>query len=89
MSAGRGEQQYENALQWIRTVAGLHYFGGAFDPEHMRHIANIASRALAGEELPDFGERMAEGRRRAQEMADALGIELAGEDEDERRPDPS
>jgi hypothetical protein len=36
------EYRYANALKWIRTVAGLHYFGGAFDPEHMRALANLA-----------------------------------------------
>jgi hypothetical protein len=74
------EQRYRNALLWIRTVAGLHYFGDAFDPEHMRGLANMAAGALAGKDLPDFETRMAEGKQRAREMADALGFELTGEE---------
>jgi hypothetical protein len=77
------EERYRNALLWIRTIAGLHYFGGAFDPEHMRSLGNIAAGALAGRDTPDYGERMAEAERQAQEMADALGIELAGDDDAE------
>jgi hypothetical protein len=77
------EQRYRNALLWIRTIAGLHYFGNAFDPEHMRELANLAANALAGKDLPDFEIRMAKGKQRAREMADALGIELIGDDEDE------
>jgi hypothetical protein len=76
------EERYGNALKWIRLVAGLHYFGDAFDPEHMREIANLASGALAGKDLPDFEERMAEGKERASEWASALGIELTGPDDD-------
>lgn len=75
------EYRYRNALLWIRTIAGLHYFGGAFNPEHMRALANLAALTLDGKDLPDFGVRMAEGKQRAREMADALGIELLGEDE--------
>ena len=75
------EYRYRNALLWIRTMAGLHYFGDAFNPEHMRALASIAADALGGKDLPDFEDRMAEGKQRAREMADALGIELLGEDE--------
>jgi hypothetical protein len=77
------EQRHRNALLWLRAVAGLHYFGGAFDPEHMRALSNLAADALAGKDLPDFETRMAEGRRRAAEMADALGFELVSGDENE------
>jgi len=77
------EQRYGNALVWIRTIAGMHYFGDAFDPEHMRALANLAANALAGKDVPDFEERMAEGKRRAREMADALGIELVGSEDDD------
>jgi len=76
------EYRYRNALLWIRTTASLHYFGGAFNPEHMRSIANLAADALGGKDLPDFEERMAEGKRRASEMADALGIELVGSEDE-------
>jgi Ni,Fe-hydrogenase III component G len=70
------EKQYENALLWIRTVAGMHYFGGAFNPEHMRTLANLAADALDGKELPDFEARMAAAKQDAREMADVLGLEL-------------
>jgi hypothetical protein len=80
--------RYRNALLWIRMIAGLHYFGGAFNPEHMRALANLAADALDGKDLPDFGARMAEGKRRAGEMADALGIELlGGDDENDEKGD--
>jgi len=77
------EQRYENALKWIFTIAGMHYFGDAFNPEHMRDLANLAANALDldGKDLPDFEDRMAASRQRAREMADALGIELASEEE--------
>jgi hypothetical protein len=75
------EYRYRNALLWIRTIAGLHYFGDAFNPEHMRALANIAADALDGKDVPDFGARMAVSRVRAGEMADALGFELTGADE--------
>lgn len=41
-----------NALEHIRIAAALHHWGGAFDPEHMLAIANLASRALLGEDVP-------------------------------------
>jgi hypothetical protein len=75
------EGRYRNALLWIRTIAGMHNFGDAFNPEHMRTLANLAGDALAGKDIPDFDERMAEAKVRAQEMADALGIELTGDDD--------
>jgi hypothetical protein len=63
------EDRYRNALLWIRTLAGMHYYGGAFDPEHMRAIANLAGNALAGKDLPDCEERARAARARAREMA--------------------
>lgn len=72
------EQRYRNALIWIRHVAGLHYFGGAFDPEHMRDLANMAAAALQGKDFPDYGEAMARGREKAAEWA-ALFATLADE----------
>jgi hypothetical protein len=45
---------YRNALKWIRHLAFIHYMGGAFDPEHMRDIAEMAGKALAGEKVPHF-----------------------------------
>lgn len=40
------------ALEHIRRIAFLHYFGGAFDPEHMREISNLAASALCGMDIP-------------------------------------
>ena len=74
------EVRYRNALLWIRTIAGMHYFGDAFDPEHMRALANLAADALDGRNTPDFDQRMADAKRRAAELADALSIELGDGD---------
>jgi hypothetical protein len=73
------EDRYRNALLWIRTIAGMHYFGDAFNPEHMRNLANLAADALDGKNIPDFEERMAAAKAQARDMADALGIELTGD----------
>lgn len=80
----------ENTLKWIRLNAGLHYFGGAFDPEHMRRIANLATDAIAGEStLPDFDEAMAESKEKAAEWADRMSIAWGVDDvEDETGHDP-
>jgi len=65
----------ENTLKWVRFYALLHYMGGAFDPEHMRDIANVAADALAlhdrnPEPLPDFEDAFElaqeEGKRLAE-----------------------
>lgn len=47
-------KQLENTLKWIRFNAGLHYIGQAFDPEHMRFLANMAAEGIYGDKLPDF-----------------------------------
>jgi hypothetical protein len=75
------EYRYENALKWIRTVAGMHYFGGAFEPEHMRALGNMAADALAGRTVKDFEEAMDASKQKASEWAARLGIELTGEDD--------
>lgn len=41
-----------HALDHIRLGASLHYLGQAFEPEHMRAIANLAIDALNGETIP-------------------------------------
>jgi hypothetical protein len=79
--------RYENALKWIRLITGLHYFGGAFEPEHMRALANIAANALAGvRDLPDFDESQERAQRKASEWAEKLGLDFAGDDETEEEP---
>lgn len=42
----------DRALEFIRRAAWVHYIGGAFDPEHMRDIANLAADALCGTPMP-------------------------------------
>ena len=59
----------------------MHYFGDAFNPEHMRALANLAADALDGKDAPDFEERMADAKQRAREMADRLSINLIGEED--------
>jgi hypothetical protein len=81
MVCAEGER-YRNALVWVRHVAGLHYMGGAFDPEHMRDLANMATAALQGNDLPDYGETMARGRQKAEEYAALFASWADGADDD-------
>ena len=71
------EERYRNALLWVRTVAGMHYLGGAFEPEHMRDLANLAANALDGTDLPDCEESSAKARKKARKWAERFGRELA------------
>lgn len=80
------EQRYRNALTWVRHVAALHYLGGAFDPEHMRDLANLATAALQGKDLPDYDEAMTKGRQKAAEWA-ALFASMA-DDPDAEADEP-
>jgi hypothetical protein len=83
------EERYRRALQWIRATAGLHYFGAAFEPEHMRDLANVAADALdlrwsaegtrLHEDLPDYEAAMEQAKISAREWAAGLGLDLAGE----------
>lgn len=82
------EYRYENTLKWIRLLTGMHYFGGAFDPEHMRVLANIVADSLAGKDLPDFDDTQARAASRARIMADRIGKMLyPGDPEDEDEDD--
>jgi hypothetical protein len=45
---------YHNALRWIRHISLIHYMGGAFEPEHMRDIADLAGQALNGKKIERF-----------------------------------
>lgn len=58
-----------SALKWVRMNAGLHYMGGAFDPEHMRSLAELATNALNGDPVDDFDEAMERGKAKAAEWA--------------------
>jgi len=66
----------ENALRWIRLQAGIHYYGEAFEPEHMRAIANMAADALSNVPLdvivPDYYEVMGDTIDKALDEADKL-----------------
>lgn len=62
------EYDLENALKWLRQVALLHYMGGAFEPEHMRDIANVAAKVIGGKTLPDYDLAMARSRERADRL---------------------
>lgn len=64
----------ELALKWIRFKTYLHYIGRAFEPEHMRDIANLAADALAGEQpdLPDFDQAMQAAREEGVRLAARL-----------------
>jgi hypothetical protein len=54
---------------WIRHLAALHFIGDAFDPEHMRSLANIASDTVNGKEFPDYYQTTVKARERAFEEA--------------------
>lgn len=68
------EDNYANTLKWIAHVAAGHYMGGAFDPEHMKALADLAMTTLAGDELPDFDESMTAARERGREKWQELGF---------------
>jgi hypothetical protein len=74
--------RYENTLKWISTVAFAHYLGGAFDPGHMRAIANMAADALAGKDLDDHDTVMEDARAKASGMAERLSRLFQGDDEE-------
>jgi hypothetical protein len=72
------EEQLANTLKWIRMITGMHYFGGAFEPEHMRELANMAADALAGRlKYIDYDEAMERAQERAREMAESFAKMLA------------
>jgi hypothetical protein len=81
-------ERYENALRWVGHIATAHYFGRAFDPEHMRALANLALDVLAGRELPDYqtaaGKAMERARKHAAELAVELAEQFAEEADDSR-----
>lgn len=80
--AARRAYEFENALKWIRQTALLHYMGGAFEPDHMRDIANVAAKVMNGKELPDFDAAMVKARERADELYDRVFRPLLDPDED-------
>ena len=44
---------FREALEQVRIYAALNFLGGAFDPEHMRAIANYCAGVLNHEPMPD------------------------------------
>jgi len=81
------EERYRRALEWIRMIAAMHYFGMAFEPEHMRDISNMACDALdlrwnpvggrMRPDLPDPAERMEQAMEQASQWAEKMGAEFA------------
>lgn len=66
-------KRLENGLKWVSQLAGMHYATGAFDPEHMRIIANMCYDILNENDfLPDFEETIKEGTKQAQELAQRI-----------------
>jgi hypothetical protein len=61
-----------NAFMWIHYIASMHYIGQAFDPDHMRALANLAADALAGKDLPSFAEATERAQERASEIIDMM-----------------
>ena len=78
-----GERYYLSALHWIRHTAGLHYIGDAFDPEHMRELANFAVAALRGEPVIDYEAATIEARQRAREMMEFFDRQDRADREDD------
>jgi hypothetical protein len=78
-----------NNLKWISQLAFMHYFGGAFEPEHMRSISNLCVDALNGKEIRDFDECMEESQMRARELANKMhahtdeNFNMADDEDDE------
>ena len=61
-----------NAFMWIHYITSMHYIGQAFDPDHMRALANLAADALAGKDLPSFAEATERAQERASEIIDMM-----------------
>lgn len=82
----------ENSLNWIYMLAFQHYIGHAFEPEHMRTLANMAADALnenprfAKKPLPDYREAMDKAREQAEEWSQWLSS-IVDDDEDEEEED--
>jgi hypothetical protein len=68
------EDPYVNGLKWIAHTAAVHYMGQAFQPIHMKGLADLALTVLAGDDLPDFDEAMAAARQRGKQQWEALGF---------------
>lgn len=88
---GLNIEDLANTLEHIRRVAYMHWYGDAFDPEHMHSIASAAAQALCGEPVeapvdmnsPQWRDMV---RERHQEWLDLCVDEVAaiGADEEER-----
>ena len=68
-----GEADYlRNAFMWVHYIASMHYIGQAFEPDHMRALANLAADALARKDLPSFAEATERAQERASEIIDMM-----------------
>lgn len=63
-----GDAYYVSVLHWIHQTATMHWLGDAFDPVHMRNLADLAATAIRGEPIMSYEEAMVEARERAAEM---------------------
>jgi len=61
-----------NAFMWVHYITSMHYIGQAFDPDHMRALANLAADALARKDLPSFAEATERAQERASEIIDMM-----------------
>lgn len=61
------EERLKNGLRWIGHLAGTHYLGGAFDPEHMKAIADLCEEVIGGRVFEDFDTAAADALRRGRE----------------------
>lgn len=82
--AAKRAYEFENALKWIRQTALLHYMGGAFEPDHMRDIANVAAKVMNGKQLPDYDAAMLRAAQRADALYKRVFRPLLDPDEDVR-----
>lgn len=86
-----------NALEHIRRSAYLHWFGDAFDPEHMHGIAAVAAQALCGQPIdppvdmtsPEWKAMVATGHEALLALCDDAVVAQARyeDDADETRDD--
>lgn len=56
-------QQRDNGLKWIRSIAFMHWYGGAFDPRHMQSIMVLVEKVYQGESLQNFEETNAKAKQ--------------------------
>lgn len=79
------------ALEHIRRAANLHWFGGAFEPEHMQSIALAASCALSGDPIdapvdmndPEWRRKIREQNSAWNELCEEAVKDISKEENDD------